>query len=100
MKSKTRRYHPNFVADLKNAIEFYDGMSSEIGNKLRDEIQSTIELIASTSEGFAIIHNNVRALRLKKFPYLILYRSFPGHVQFVGFVLGSSERQNWFDDIE
>ena len=100
MKNKTRRYHPNFVADLRNATQYYDDISLDIGNQLRDEIKSRIELIASTSEGFATIHNSVRALRLKKFPYVILYRSYADHVQFVGLVLGSSERQHWFDNIE
>ena len=97
MNLKARRYHPNFIADLKNAAGYYDGISTSVGNKLRDEIQSKIELIGSASEGFAIIHNNVRAVRLRKFPYVLLYRSFEDHVQFVGLVLGSSERRNWFD---
>jgi hypothetical protein len=100
MKSKERRYFPSFVTDLKQAIEYYDGISSVTGNKLRDEIQSKMELIASTSEGFAIVHNNVRALRLKKFPYVMLYRSHTDYVEFIGLVSGSKERKHWFDTIE
>jgi len=100
MKNKSRKYHPNFVADLNSAINYYDDISLDIGSKLRDEIKSKVDLIASASEGFAIVHNSVRVLRLKKFPYVILYRSYDDHVQFVGLVLGSTERQHWFDDIE
>ena len=100
MKNKQRRYHPSFVADLKRATEYYDDISSITGNKLRDEIQSKIELVGCTSEGFATIHNNIRALRLKKFPYVMLYRSFDDYVQFVGLVLGSTERKHWFDSLE
>ena len=100
MKNKKRRFHPRFVTDIKIATEYYDGISLVVGNKLRQEIKSKIDLIASTPEGFGIVHNNVRALRLKRFPYVLLYRSFDDHVQFAGLVLGSTERKHWFDGIE
>ena len=100
MKSKRRRYHPKFFADLKTALDYYDEISTELGNRFRAEIKSRTKLIASTSEGFAKIHNDVRALRLHRFPYVILYRSYSDHVQFVGLIEGSAERKNWFDNIE
>ncbi len=100
MKSKARRFHPSFVADLQNATCYYDDISPEIGNKLRVDLQSKIELITSAPEGFAEIHKNVRALRLKAFPFVVLYRSCNDHVQFVGLVQGSTDRKHWFDTIE
>ena len=99
MKSKARRFHPSFVVDLSSATEYYDEMPPSIGNRLRDEVQSRIDLIAENSEAFPRVHNDVRALRLKKFPYVILFRSHPDFVQFVGLVQGNTDRKHWFDRI-
>ena len=97
MESKPRRFGTDFVTDLEMAVDYYDGFSLATGDKFRTEVQSKLDLVASASEGFAIAHNNIRAVRLRKFPYVLLYRSFDLHVEFVGLVQGSTERKNWFD---
>jgi len=38
MKSKARRFHPDFVADLSSATAYYDAVSVAVGAKLREEI--------------------------------------------------------------
>lgn len=98
MKSKARRFHPDFVADLSSATDYYDTVSVAVGAKLRQEVQATLELIASTPEGFAAVYKDVRALRIKKFPLIMLYRSYPDYVQFLGLVQGGTERKHWFDE--
>ena len=97
MESKLRRFGTDFVTDLEMAVDYYDGFSQATGDKFRAEVRSKIDLVASNSEGFAIVHNNIRAVRLRKFPYVLLYRSFDQHVEFLGLVQGSTERRNWFD---
>ena len=97
MESKLRRFSIDFVTDLEMAVDYYDGFSQATSDKFRVEVQSKLDLVAAASEGFAIAHNNVRAVRLKKFPYVLLYRFFDQHVEFVGLVQGSTERKNWFD---
>ena len=97
MKNKQRKFHPKFAVDLKNATSYYDEISLRVGNDFRDEVQAKLDLIASTSEGFAIIYRDVRPVRLRKFPYVLLYRSYNDHVQYVGLVFGSTERINWFN---
>ena len=100
MNAKLKRFAPSFVNDLQDVLDHYDKISGGIGEKVRIEIQSRLDLVSVTSEGFAKIHRDIRAVRLKKFPYVLLYRSFGDHVQFVGLVLGSTERENWFDNIK
>ena len=94
------RCHPDFASDLRVATEYYDEISVGLGNRLRDTIRKQLELISEHSEAFAIIHNQVRAIRLRNFPYLILFRSYPDHVYFVGFVHASSDRTHWFDRVD
>jgi hypothetical protein len=100
MNAKLKRFAPSFVNDLQDVLDRYDKISPVIGEKVRIEIQSRLDLVSVASEGFPRIHRDIRAVRLKRFPYVLLYRSFGDHVQFVGLVLGSTERENWFDKIE
>ena len=100
MNAKLKRFAPSFVNDLQDVLERYNEISAGIGEKVRIEIQSRLDLVSVTPEGFAKIHRDIRSVRLKKFPCVLLYRSFGDHVQFVGLVLGSTERENWFDNIK
>lgn len=100
MENKRRRYHPKFAADLKFANEYYDNISIDLGNRFRKTVGDQLTLISEIPEAFATIHNQVRAARLRNFPYLILYRNFPDHVYVVGFVHAASDRQHWFDRID
>jgi hypothetical protein len=97
MNGKHVRFHPDFARDLKIAIQYYDVISEMVGARFRTEIQTRIDLIVSQPEAFACVHKNVRAARTKKFPYVVLYRSNDTVVEFVGLVLGSSQRENWFN---
>jgi hypothetical protein len=99
MNSKQRRFHPRFVTDLSAAADYYDDISSMVGDRLRTEVQSKFELISENSDAFAKLYKDVRGLRLKSFPYVILYRSHTDHVEFVGLVHGSTKRDHWFDGI-
>lgn len=97
METRNRRFHPDFIEDLLGATKYYDEISPAIGARFRTEVQSRIDLIASTPDGFASIHKNIRAVRTRKFPYVVLYRVNGDRVEFVGLILGSTQRKHWFD---
>ncbi len=54
MKNKIRRYHPQFVADLRIAASYYDDISINLGNRLRATIQKHLELISDSPVGFGV----------------------------------------------
>lgn len=97
METRNRRFHPDFVEDLLSATKYYDEVATTIGASFRAEVQSRIDLIATTPEGFACIHKNIRAIRIRKFPYVVLYRVNDDRVEFIGLVFGSTQRKHWFD---
>jgi plasmid stabilization system protein ParE len=95
--ARKRRYHPEFVADLKPAIDYYDGISASVGNRFRDSIRQRIEDVTDRPESFAPIANQVRAALLPGFPFVLL---FEVHSQFVGIlriVHAASDTVGWFD---
>jgi hypothetical protein len=97
MENRQRRFHPDFAKDLLNAAKYYDEISTAIGARFRTEVQSRIDLIATTPEGFACIHKNIRAVRAPKFPYIVLYRVNGDLVEYIGLVFGWTQRKHWFD---
>lgn len=97
MEDKGRRFHPDFAEDLLNAVAYYDKILPSIGTRFRSEVQSKIDLIASTPEGFAFIYGNIRAVRTRNFPYVFLYRVHAEYTEFIGLVLGSTRCEQWFE---
>jgi hypothetical protein len=94
---RLERFSPEFVADLVVAIDYYDSISSGTGNRFREKLDDRLNLIMNSPEGFAEIWGNVRAVRVRSYPYVILYQVGRDHVEFLGLVHGAGQRKNWFE---
>ena len=95
--AKRERYSPQFVADLSVAFEHYDKISNSTGGRFREKLDERLNLIMDAPEGFATIYESVRAVRVRSYPYVILYEVFQEHVSFLGLVHGAGNRKNWFE---
>ena len=51
----------------------------------------------ASPEAFAASIDNVRPVRVRFYPYVILYEVFDDHVHFIALVHGAGERKNWFE---
>jgi plasmid stabilization system protein ParE len=63
-------------------------------------VQDRLDLISESPEAFAMIHKDIRAVRVRTFPYVILYRIDRDAVSIVGIVHGASNQENWFERAE
>ena len=81
------------------AVEYYDSISKTTGNRFREKLDNRLNLILNSPEAFATIHKSIRAVRIRSYPYVILYEVQPNHVYFLGLVHGAGKRQNWFERI-
>ena len=97
--ARVERYSPKFVADLCVAIEYYDSISVSTGNRFREKLDARFSLIMNSPEGFATIYESVRAVRVRSYPYVILYEVFRDHVNFIGLIHGAGKRENWFEQL-
>ena len=64
----------NATVDIVNARQYYDSKSDVAGEKFVEEIALTIERISNTPKAFSIRHRNIRAAKLRSYPYLLFYR--------------------------
>ena len=92
-----RRYHPQFSSDLRDAVQHFDGISQVLGKRFRAAVREKLGLITDHPELYACILGQIRACRLSRFPYVVLYTVDGDCVSFVSLVLGSSDRSKWFD---
>lgn len=92
-----RRYHPQFASDLRDAVLHFDSISPSLGKRFRAAVREKLGLIADYPELYACISGQIRASRLSRFPYVVLYTVDGDCVSFVSLVLGSSDRSTWFD---
>ena len=96
MADKPRRYHPTFVNDLSTAVDYYDTISTDLGNRFRDAVREKLGLISQSPELYAQIHENLRAVRLNRFPYVVIYRNHQELVAMLGIKHASSDPTTWF----
>lgn len=92
-----RKFHPDFVKDVSAAVADYDSISFRLGSRFRDSLRDRIQLVSGNPAAFATIHKTVRAVRLRRFPYVLLYPLAGEELYFIALVLGATDREHWFE---
>ncbi len=69
-------YHPATIADLNEAVRYYNGKQPALGDRLRTEVHAAIELLREHPDMHAE-RRGVRRAMVKRFPYSIIYRLLP-----------------------
>jgi hypothetical protein len=90
------RVHKDFVPELVSISDFYNSAATRTGNHFRETLDQWLGWIVDSPEAFAPIHNTVRAVRIRTFPYVILHEILADCVFFISIVHGASDRENWF----
>lgn len=66
-------FHPAAVADLNDAVAWYDRQRRGLGNTLRAEVDAAIDRIAANPISYPETQGLRRAL-VRRFPYSVIYR--------------------------
>ena len=64
---------PPSDTELEDAINYYNEQQLGLGERFYYEFLKTTELIMNFPEAWQKIGKNTRKIRVKKFPYMILY---------------------------
>lgn len=68
------RFSPAVPDELRLAIESYEGISTELGNRVREAFQRLFQVIKKNPELYAVVYDDIRIARVKPFPFLVHYR--------------------------
>lgn len=89
------RFHPRIAFELDDAISQYLDYSITVANRLRGAFADAFENIASNPEMYAVIYDNVRIVRTRKFPNLVHYRILTDAVQVIAVFHSSTDPSEW-----
>jgi len=89
------RFHPLVPTDLSAAISWYDQISDRLGTDFRLAVEARFDEIETQPDRFAIAFDDIRITRVKRFPYLILFREHQARIQVLGVFHSASDPQKW-----
>ncbi len=91
------RFHPLVASDLLEAIGWYEQRSIGLGNRLRAAVDARFDDIRQTPELFPRAFDDVdfRFVRVRRFPYLVLYRVRKDHLHVLGVFHSASDPAKW-----
>ena len=67
-------YLPEALDDVEAAYLSYEGQCADLGNRFLAALRSRIDVIADNPNLYAVLHRDVRAAPLRRFPYVVYYR--------------------------
>ena len=66
---------PEAEAEYLEAVRFYEGQRTGLGNSLICEFERTIALAVEKPEAWRLVHSSgIRCIGLSRFPYAVFYR--------------------------
>jgi hypothetical protein len=91
------RFHPLVADDIAAAIDWYEGRSIGLGERFRAAVNARLNDIVDAPEMFprAFNDSDFRFARIRKFPYLLLFRMRSGIVQVIGLFHSASDPGKW-----
>jgi toxin ParE1/3/4 len=66
-------FHPEAEAELTEAIDFYEGVQSTLGEELSLEVLAAVGGILLHPNAWPVLEDDVRRCLVHRFPYGILY---------------------------
>jgi len=91
------RFHPSVVSDLSEAIAWYDERSEGLGDRFRAAVDARFDDILEGPERFPRAFDDLdfRFVRVRRFPYLVLYRIRKDAVIVLGVFHSASDPAKW-----
>ena len=103
----TRAVRPNAAAEeeFRSYIRWYENESVGLGDRLWSEIQAAIEWISEYPEIGETVRRvrargAVRRVPLRHFPFLLVYREHPDHLEIVALAHTSRRPTYWRDRLK
>lgn len=89
------RFHSAIPDDLVNALDYYDGISSALGNRFRENVNRRLDEIANDPEAFPFDIPPIRFAKIDRFPYLVFFAIELETVRILAILHGASNPEKW-----
>ena len=95
MKGRSLVIRAEAYADAEEAREHYRTINPSLGTQFLSRLNDAVTLVHEFPEHFGVAWRNVRAKRLKKFPYVVYYRIHASFVEIIATMHGSRDPSAW-----
>jgi plasmid stabilization system protein ParE len=90
-------FHPLAVAELNDAIDYYEELQSGLGFEFAKEIFSSIQRIIEFPTAWSSLSHNTRRCLVNRFPYGIIYQVLNNEVLIVA-VMQLNRKPSYWED--
>ncbi len=82
-------------ADIQTAHDDLERTRTGLGRPFAARVRETLERIEAMPELYGLVWQDVRAVRLKRFRYVVYYVVFPDRVEVLAVMHGSRDPSAW-----
>jgi plasmid stabilization system protein ParE len=86
---------PEAEQDLRSARDWYGRQKAGLGDEFAAQVSATFDRVAEMPELFAVHWEDVRACRLRRFPYVVYYRALADRVEVLAVLHASRDSSAW-----
>jgi plasmid stabilization system protein ParE len=86
---------PQAQIDIQDAHDYLEQVQDGLGGKFAARLRDVLERIERMPELYGPVWQDVRAVRLKKFRYVVYYVVFADRVEVLAIMHGSRDERRW-----
>lgn len=87
--------NPEAETDLADAYAWYEGRRAGLGDVLLARVEEVFEVIERTPELFGKAFQDLRMARIRRFPYVVVYRIDDDQVTVIAIYHTSRDPRGW-----
>jgi plasmid stabilization system protein ParE len=87
--------NPEAEADLADARAWYEGQRAGLGDVFLDRVDEVFKLVQRMPELYGKVFQDLRVARVRRFPYLVVYRIDDDQVTVVAIYHASRDPRGW-----
>lgn len=89
------RFHPQVVGDVREATQWYDGISPELGDRFRIAVDGKLDSIEQFPDSFGMVDEPLRAAIVDGFPFLVIYEFRSDVTEILGVFHSAADPKKW-----
>jgi plasmid stabilization system protein ParE len=86
---------PTEEADIREIHDYLEQARVGLGSQFAARLRDVLERIESAPASFAVIWNDVRAVRMRKFQCIVYFVEFPDRVEVLAVLHGARHETTW-----
>lgn len=85
---------PEAEQDVESTRDWYEQQAG-LGQAFLDRVSDALDRIGAMPEMYAVVWQDVRACRLRRFPFVVYYRVLADRVEVLAVLHGSRDASAW-----